>query len=223
MSTATTTDTTPTEVREPSTRFRIGLLALALTITSLIAIPGGLLFPEPAAGGDTYAYSDIAPVRDRWWTLLVTLSVLLVLNLPAQALASMTLVRRKGSGWVTTGGALMWAATALQTVGVAGWAAAYYFATAPGVDQSVVGRINDDTAHLFGLVIAGALLAAVGTVVQGVGLLRSRVLPRWVPIASMTVVLTFVLPNSGPAGLVTSVPMTAGAIALAWFAWKRVR
>ena len=223
MSTATTTDTTPTEVREPSTRFRIGLLALALTITSLIAIPGGLLFPEPAAGGDTYAYTDIASVRDRWWTLLVTLSVLLVLNLPAQALASMTLVRRRGAGWVTTGGALMWAATALQTVGVAGWAAAYYFATAPGVDQSVVGRINDDTAHLFGLMIAGALLAAVGTVVQGVGLLRSRMVPRWVPIASMTVVLTFVLPNSGPAGLVTSVPMTAGAIAIAWFAWKRVR
>ncbi len=222
MSTATSSPTT-TEAPERSTRRRTALLCVVLVVTSLLAVPGGLLFPEPAAGGDTYAYTDIAPLRDRWWTLLVTLSALALLNLPALALASMSLVRRRGAGWVTTGGAVMWIGAGLQAVGVAGWASAYYFATASGVDTSVIERINDDTAHLFGLVIAGALLAALGTILQGVGLIRSRALPLWVPIASMTALLTFVLPNSGAAGLVTSLPMTAAAIAIAYYAWKRVR
>ena len=56
---------------------------------------------------------------------------------------------------------------------------------------------------------------------QCVGLLRAPVVPVWVPIALLFTVLTFVVPGDGALGLVTSIPMAAGAIGLGYFAWQR--
>jgi hypothetical protein len=196
-----------------------------MVLTAVVAMPGGVLWPEPSGGGEIYTYGDVQPLRDRWWGLLVVLSANLVLNVLAQALLTVFLVRRRGAAWATIGGLIMWIGTALYSVGVAGWAAAYYFATAPGVDvaagTSVMNQAADDTAHLLGGVIAGSLLVAIGTVVQTVGLLRSRAVPRWIPVLWMTIVLTFVIPGSGWVGLLTAVPMTAAAIGTAYYAWRR--
>jgi hypothetical protein len=208
------------------TRRRVGIVSLALTVTSLTAVPGGLLWPEPS-GGETYTYADIQPLRDRWWGLLVFLSAALVLNVPAQALATCLLVRRRGAAWATTGGVLMWIGTALYAVGGAGWAAAYYFATAPGVDPgagaSVIDRMAEDSLHLFAPMIAGAGLVAIGTIVQTVGLWRSHAVPRWIPLGAATIALTFMVPGNGVAGLVTALPMTAAAIGIAYYVSRAVR
>jgi hypothetical protein len=212
---------------DPITRRRVGIVSLALTVTSLTAVPGGLLWPEPAGGGETYTYADIQPLRDRWWGLLVFLGAGLVLNVPAQALATALLVRRRGAAWATTGGVLMWVGTALYAVGVGGWAAASYFATAPGVDAaagaSVMDRMAEDSAHLFGPAITGALLVAIGTLVQTVGLWRSHAVPRWIPLGAATIAFTFLVPGNGVIGLVTALPMTAAALGIAYYAWRAVR
>ncbi|GAB2673542.1 hypothetical protein [Kribbella swartbergensis] len=207
---------------DPVLRRRVGTVAVLLALTAVAAIPGGLLWPEPAAGGETYAYSDIQPVRDLWWGLLVVLSAALVINVPAQALLTTFIVRGRGSGWATAGAFVMWVGTALYAVGVAGWAAVYYFATAPGVDAGVIERINDDTSHLFGVMIPGALLVALGTVLQAIGLWRSRAVPRWIPLLWLTIVATFIVPGNGVAGLVTALPMTAAALGTAYYAWRKV-
>jgi hypothetical protein len=206
---------------DPVLRRRIGIVALLLALTAVVAVPGGLLWPEPSGGGETYAYSDIQPVRDLWWGLLVALSACLVINVPAQALLTTFLVRGRGSAWATVGAVVMWIGTALYAVGGAGWAAAYYFATAPGVDPSVIERINDDAAHVFGVMIPGALLVAVGTVIQVVGLWRSRAVPRWIPLLWLTIVPTFIVPGNGVAGLITALPMTAASLGTAYYAWRK--
>ncbi|MEV6281998.1 hypothetical protein [Kribbella sp. NPDC051770] len=210
---------------DPVTRRRVGLVALALTVTSLTAVPGGLLWPEPSGGGETYTYADIQPLRDRWWGLLVFLSAALVLNVPAQAFLTSLLVRARGATWATVGGVVMWIGTALYAVGGAGWAAAAYFAT--GVDapagSAMMDAMNADTAHLFGPMITGALLVAVGTLIQVVGLWRSHAVPRWIPLAAATILFTFVVPGNGVAGLVTALPMTAAAIGIAYYARRAVR
>jgi hypothetical protein len=206
---------------DPVLRRRIGIVALLLALTAIAAVPGGLLWPEPAGGGETYAYSDIQPVRDLWWGLLVVLSASLVINVPAQAFLTAFIVRARGSAWATVGGIVMWIGTALYAVGGAGWAAAYYFATAPGVDAGVIERINDDSAHVFGVMLPGALLVAVGTVIQAVGLWRSRAVPRWIPVLWLTIVPTFVVPGNGVAGLITALPMTAASLGTAYYAWRR--
>jgi len=209
---------------DTSTAARVTLLAVALGATAVAAAAGGLMWPEAAGGGETYSYADIAPERQLWWGLLGGLSVIGVINVPLQAIATMMLVRRRGSVWATVGGCLMWIGIAMQATGVAGWASAYFYATDPGVERRVGSAIieaaNNDQAHLFAFLVPGALLVVIGTVLQCVGLFRAHVVPVWVPIALLFTVLTFLVPGNGALGLVTSLPMAAGAIGLGYYLWR---
>jgi hypothetical protein len=208
-----------------TTGARVTLLAVALGATAVAAAVGGVFWPEAAEGGDTYSYADIAPHRELWWGLLSSLAVVAVVNVPLQALATMFLVRGRGSAWATVGGALMWVGIGMQATGVAGWASAYFYPTDPSLDQgvgsAVIEAANNDQSHLFGFLVPGALLVVLGTVVQCVGLFRAHVVPTWVPIGLLVSVITFVVPGNGALGLVTSVPMAAGAIGLAYCAWRQ--
>ncbi|RZT20111.1 hypothetical protein EV649_3253 [Kribbella sp. VKM Ac-2569] len=208
---------------DPVTRRRIGALGLVLTISNVIATPGGVLWPEPSGGGETYSYADIQPLRDRWWGLLVVLSISALLGVPAQAFLTTYLVRQRGAAWATTGGFLIWIGIAVQAVGVGLLAATYYVAT--GVDATtggaVIDKANDDLLHLFGPLLAGALVVALGTVIQAVGLWRSHAVPRWVPLLVLFVVVSFVVPGNGWIGLAVQIPMAAGGIAIAYYAWRR--
>ena len=222
--TATTTLDTPAEVND-ATRSRVALLAIVLGVTAVLAIPAGLLWPDSSGGGETYAFSDIVGERDLWWGLLSALSVGAIISVTLQALATMLLVRRRGSTWATVGGVLMWLGITVQGVAVAAWAAAYYFPTDPslgGTGRAVFDVVNDDIVHVFALMIPGAALALVGQVLQAVGLFRAKVVPAWVPWLSLTTVLTFVIPGNGLLGLVTAIPMAAAAVGIGYYAWRRV-
>lgn len=209
-----------------STTVRITILALVLGTTAVAAAVAGVFWPEPEGGGETYSYADIAPDRGLWWGLLCGLAVVAVVNVTLQAVATMFLVRGRGSVWATVGGSLMWLGIASQATGVAGWASAYFYPTDPSLEKSVGSAVieaaNDDQGHLFAFLIAGALLVTLGIVLQCVGLFRARVVPVWVPIALLFTVITFIVPGSDALGLVTSVPMAGGAIALGYYAWRNV-
>lgn len=211
---------------ERSTVARVKLLALALGVTAVAAAVGGLLWPEAEGGGETYSYAEIAPDRELWWGLLGGLAVVAVVNVPLQAMATMVLVRERGSVWATVGGSLMSVGIGLQATGVAGWASAYFYPTDPGLDQAVGSAViesaNNDQGHLFAFLVPGALLVVLGTVLQCIGLFRGHVVPVWVPIALLFTVITFIVPGNGALGLVTSIPMALGAIGLGYFAWRRV-
>ena len=204
-------------------RGRLAVLAIVLSLTSLIAIPGGLLYPEPATGS-IYAFGDLAPIRGFWWVWNVLLSTNLVLNVPLLALAALILTPGRGGRWTSVGAVVMWLGTALYSVGIAGVAMAFYVATDPSLGgeagTGVLARLSDDP-RLYGVAIPGAILVALGTTVQAVGLLRARTVPRWVPVASLAILVTFFAPNAGPIGLITEVPITVSAIAMGWYAWRR--
>jgi hypothetical protein len=87
---------------------------------------------------------------------------------------------------------------------------------------AVVNAVNDDIVRVFILMLPGAGLVLLGTVLQAVGLFRAHVVPAWVPVLSLFVVLSFLVPGNGVAGLITSVPMAAAAIALGFYVWRRV-
>lgn len=217
-------DRTPVGAIDSSTTVRITILAIVLGTTAIAAAVAGVFWPEPDGGGETYSYADIAPDRGLWWGLLGGLAVLAVVNVTLQAVATMFLVRGRGSAWATVGGSLMWLGIAAQAVGVAGWASAYFYPTDPALEKSVGSAVieaaNDDEAHLFAFLVSGALLVTLGTVLQCVGLFRAHVVPVWVPIALLFTLLTFIVPGNGALGLITSVPMAAGAIGLGYHAWR---
>ena len=217
-------DRTPVGAIDRSTTVRITILAIVLGTTAIAAAVAGVFWPEPDGGGETYSYADIAPDRGLWWGLLGGLAVLAVVNVTLQAVATMFLVRGRGSAWATVGGSLMWLGIAAQAVGVAGWASAYFYPTDPALEKSVGSAVieaaNDDEAHLFAFLVSGALLVTLGTVLQCVGLFRAHVVPVWVPIALLFTLLTFIVPGNGALGLITSIPMAAGAIGLGYHAWR---
>ena len=202
------------------------LLAVALGVTAVAAAVGELMWPEADGGGETYSYADIAPDRELWWGLLGGARRVGPINVPLQAMATMLLVRERGSVWVTVGGCLMWVGIGLQATGVAGWASVYYYSTDPGLERgvgsAVIEAANNDQGHLFAFLVPGALLVVLGTIMQCVGLFRAHVVPVWVPVALLFTVLTFIVPGDGVLGLVTSIPMTVGAIGLAYFTWRNI-
>lgn len=208
-----------------ATRTRIRVVSVVLTVTAILTVPGGLLWPETSTGNETYAYGDIEPIRQLWWGLLLGLAVVASLTVTAQAVVTLVLVRHRGSMWATWGAGLMWVGIAVQSVGAAFLAGAYYFPTSRDVPHAdgvaVFQAIAEDQLHLFGPLAIGALIVMVGTVLQAVGLLRSRTVPRWIPAATLFTLITFVVPGDGVAGLITSLPMAAAAIGLAVHAWRR--
>lgn len=224
MSVQSTSAAQHTEPHDRATSRRIALLAIVLAIAQVAAVVGGMLWPEPSGGGETYAYADVADQRELWWGLLTGLAIAGILGTVLQAVASMYLVRYGGSTWVTVGGALLIVGITAQGVGVAGWATAYFFPTDPSLDPTAghlgFEAVNDNIGYVFAVMIAGAALAILGQLVQAVGLLRAKLVPVWIPIGLMTAILTFLIPGNGVVGLITSLPMAIAASALGWYAYR---
>ena len=67
-----------------------------------------------------------------------------------------------------------------------------------------------------------AALVILGTVLQVTGLIRARAVPAWVWAGLLFSIITLLVPAEGLLGLVTGIPMAAGAIGLGYFAVRRV-
>jgi hypothetical protein len=222
MSTVTLPAVQATLVAEPARRVRLAVIAVLLVVTSAFLIIGGLLWTVPS--GDWYAYADIEPVRASWWLNLTLLAATFSVGVPLQAVAAMSLVRRRGSVWVTVGAFLSWIGSALLAVTLGGWAMTYYVATDPGLDAGAATALLDRFAtdgHLFGFGQPGSLMISLGTIVVAVGLIRARVVPLWLPILSLVTVLGMFLPAWGVLSLIANVPSAAVAVALGWYAYRR--
>jgi len=208
---------------EPARRARMAVIAALLVVTSAFLIIGGLRWTVPS--GEWYGYADIEPVRASWWLNLTLLAATFGVGVPLQAVASMSLVRRRGSVWVTIGAFVTWIGSALVAVTLGGWAMTYYVATDPGLDAGAATALLDRFAtdgHLFGFGQPGSLMISLGTILVAVGLIRARVVPLWIPIVSLITVLGTFLPSWGVMSLIANVPSAVVAIVLGWYAYRRV-
>jgi hypothetical protein len=203
---------------------RLGLLFAAIVATSVSALALSVVsFAKPIGeSGGLPDYTAIAANRGYVWAFFAVAGVQLVIGACAAAIAAMFLAPNR---WGTVGGSVVWLGAALYGVGIGGWAAAYYFGTdpslAPGTAAALIDRINDDTAHVLVVPIAGALLIGLGTLVLAVALWRARSVPRWVPIAgALAAVATIVIPPDNPAGIVSEAASSVTTIAIGWYAWR---
>jgi hypothetical protein len=209
-----------------ATRSRITAVCVVLAVTGIGAIPIGLLWPGGSDSGTVLTVDDVSSYRQTWWVLIMSGAVLTSLNVPAQAVAVLTLVRERGAGGATWGAGLMWVGAVLEAVGLAGFAAAYFYPSDPsvphGAGAAVFGSIAQDHAHLLAIQLPGHLMSTIGIVVQAIALLRSRTVPRWVAIISLSILVTYVIPGSHLIGLVTQLPLAATCLALSYYARRRV-
>ena len=180
---------------------RTRLMAYALGLAAVAAVPLQLLWPKPS-DGEQFSYSDIAGDRELFWLVLGLFAAISVVYLPLQALATMHLVRGRGSSAATVGGVLLWIGCGMQAAGVATWAATYFVATDPEIGgtagRAVIEAANADGLHLYGLIFPGVVLVTLGTVVQCVALFRAKVTPAWVPLGLLFVVLHLRDPEHRP-------------------------
>jgi hypothetical protein len=223
---STRVETTVQGSTEPATRARITTICVVLALTGLASIPIGLLWPGSSNSGSVLTVDDVESYRQTWWVLIMIGAVLTSLNVPAQAIAVLTLVREKGAKGATWGAGLMWVGAVMEAVGVAGFAAAYFYPSDPSVSHAagaaVFSSIAHDHAHLLAIQLPGHLLSTIGIVVQAVALFRSKAVPKWVPIISLSILVTYVIPGSHAIGLVTQLPLAATCLALAYYARRRV-
>ena len=96
----------------------------------------------------------------------------------------------------------------------------YFFATGPELPRDTATTFFaaiGDSLQLFAVALPSAVLTALGFVLQGVGMIRARTLPLWVPVLSLVGAASLVLPANGWAGLGVGVPTAVASCAIAWF------
>jgi hypothetical protein len=225
--------TTPVPLAEPRSAarardargHRLGLLFAAILATSVSALALSIVsFAKPIGEGDGLPdYAAIASSRGYVWAFFTVAGIQLVIGASTAALAAMLLAPNR---WGTVGASVVWLGAALYGVGIGGWAAAYYFGTdpalAPGAAAGLIDRINDDSAHVLAVPIAGAVFIGLGTLALAVALWRARSVPRWVPIVgALAAVTTIVLPPDSAAGIVSEAASSVTTVAIGWYAWRR--
>ena len=90
------------------------------------------------------------------------------------------------------------------------------------VGVAVFDSIAHDHAHLLAIQLPGHLLSTTGIVVQAVALFQSKAVPKWVPVISLSILVTYVVPGSHAIGLVTQLPLATTCLTLAYYAQRRV-
>src|SRR4051794_2563206 len=126
-----TTSVASAESTDPATRARIAAMCLVLGGTAIAAVPLGLLWRGGTNSGAVLTVADVETHRQNWWILIMSGAILTALNAPAQAIAVLTLIRDRGAKTATWGAGLMWIGAVLEAVGLAGFGAAYYYASDP--------------------------------------------------------------------------------------------
>jgi hypothetical protein len=221
-----TTSTSARLTPSGAIRSRVNLVCAVLVLTALAFIPIGLAWPTVSDSGTVLGVDDVQPVRDSMWLLIMLAAVLGPLNASAQAIAVLMLVREKAASIATWGAVLMIVGCVVEAVGIAGFAAAYFYASDVAITHDAATQVYDaiaaDHTHLLVLQLPGHLMLTAGIVTQAVALFRARVVPWWVPTLTLAILLTYAFPGSGVLGMVSVVPMTAGCIAIAYFARRRL-
>lgn len=124
-------------------RSRVNLVCGVLVLTALAFIPIGLAWPTVSDSGTVLGVDDIQPVRDSMWLLIMIAAVLGPLNAGAQAITVLMLVREKAAAIATGGAVLMIVGCVMEAVGVAGFAAAYFYASDPAITHDAATQVFD--------------------------------------------------------------------------------
>jgi len=208
---------------------RLRLLFGVIVATSLSAFALSVVaFAKPIGAGEALpTYAAIRPMREYVWAFFAIAAVQLIVGACAAALAGWILAPARGARWATIGGSLIWLGAAIYGVGVAGWAAIYFYGTDtaaldPATATQLIDHANDDAARMLAVPFGGALLIAVGSLLLAVALWRARTVPRWLPVAgAISVLATILFPPSSVLGVTGEALSSATTVALGWYAWRR--
>jgi hypothetical protein len=206
---------------------QVGLLFVAIVITSVAVLIVSLFFPATGESG-WLTFATVQPHREFIWWFLTLAGVNIVVTVVPVSLASVLLTRARGWRWATAGAAIAIVGAAFYAVGVGGWAMVYFFATNssaldPATASGFIESVNDDL-RLFGAAGGGALAVALGALMVAIGLWRSGNVPKWLPVLMVIGTgITLIVPIEGVVGAMVEAPSAISSVLIGWYAWQRRR
>jgi hypothetical protein len=165
-------------------------LLVAVMLAAAAATSAGVLLFRPWPVRNSFLYSELAPLRDAIWTAVFIDAVAFATISIALALAVAMLTRTRGARLATVGGVMTMLGGVLFAMGMFAFGAFTWHVTDSSVVPVDVGTraleaVVASPEHLLLPQLLGFLLVTLGSILLFIALLRSRAVPRWLPIAML--------------------------------------
>lgn len=198
----------------PRTLVAIGLAVGAAAVASV-------LLWHPWETRDRFGYADLAPIRDAMWQAIVVDATGFAVVAVTLSIAVCALARARGAVWATVGAAVTTLGGIVYAMGAFGFAAIIWYATETDAVSVADGtrlldHAVDHPEHGMVLQMAGFLFFTIGSLVLSVALIRSRAVPRWLPIAFIVLVAAQFTPVPSRVLDFVQVGLMALLVLLAW-------
>lgn len=202
---------------------RAAVLAGVILLAELVKF-AFIVWHQPYEKGSSMPYADFVAIRDSWWAVHVMGAAALATAAIAVTAACCVLARTRGAGFATAGAALTAVGAPLLAIGIGGDGIAARLAATPDLVPPETGAkllnyVLVDAGEVLLPLLVGLALYVVGTILAGVGLLRARVVPRWIPIA---LIIGTPLLAASPHAIewLGTLPEMTAAIAVAYYACR---
>jgi hypothetical protein len=204
-------------------RLQVSLIVIAIVVGTIGKL-WHLVWHAPYGKDEVVPYKTFLGIRDGWYLSHYFGGTLMGLGFIGLALAACVLVRRVGSTLTTVGAGLTALGGLFVAPGLAAEGASYSYASdtnaLPQKQGTVMLRFMfDHQDRAVVLLLVGLGLITIGCILLGVGLLRARVVPVWVPVALIVGTLLFA---TTPLSVTwwASLPATVASLAIGWYAWQ---
>jgi hypothetical protein len=207
-------------------RLRPALLAAATVFAAVSQLAFFVLHREHERD-ETLPYAVIHAIRTQWWVTHYFVGTAMAFGFGMVGLAIAALVHHgRGSTWTTAGAALCLLGAPAVAAGVAAEGAVFYYVTdEAGISKEAASRLLAHTNpsasdSIIGLLVLGLLICILGSIAGAVGLIASREVPLWVPVA---LVLGTVGMAAAPFSVtwLVSLPRAAAVLAIGWYLVRR--
>ena len=179
-------------LRLAATRGRVRIISASLAISA--AVVAMVLFFRPWQARNSFAYADLAPVRDAIWTAIFIDALAFSILAISVALSVALVASGRGARIANVGAAVTIAGGLLFAMGAFAFVALMWLVTDPAILPAADGArmleaAMNDGVHVVLPQALGFLLYTAGTVILAAALFRSRAIPRWLPIAIVVATL----------------------------------
>ena len=193
--------TVPTDITAPAETTRGSRLLAGLSVLAPVLVGTGVLFHPDDTKGAEHTLEHLAGDERTMWTivhLVEPFAWLLLATTLLLALPRLVADGGRGRRLVSIGSVLAFIGFVSIAFIVYSHGEAFLFMSADGVDRDAMEPLFKQFETGMPLAALPSLLSRIGLIVAGIGLLRSRTVPRWVGVLLLIAPFTM---QAGSAGL----------------------
>lgn len=214
----------PSSPHGVAARLRAGLVALAVAAGG-VSETLFLAWHGPYDPQDfPIDYDAFVPIRDAWLNTHYYGGIGIAVFMIGLAVAACMLTPARGAIWTTVGAAMITLGGIAHLAGIAGEGVAMGYAADPAAVPQAQGAellryIFEHDGRFFVGIGVGLLLMTLGGILIGVGLVRARTVPLWVPLTLIASTIAMPIMPFQYVWLASAITALI-SIVIAWYAWR---